>query len=62
MAAGGWQRASLDVIPVGGLAADTSYWQQWARDPGFGKGWRSIRHHFGIRGFGVNASEAASGE
>ena len=62
MAAGGWRRARLDEIPSAGLAADPAYWQEWARDPGFGKGWRSIRQHFGIRGFGVNASEAAAGE
>lgn len=62
MAAGGWRRARLDEIPAAGLAADTAYWPQWARDPDFGRGWRSIRHHFGIRGFGVNASEAAAGE
>jgi mannose-6-phosphate isomerase-like protein (cupin superfamily) len=31
------------------------------RDPSFGEGWHSIRHHFGITAFGVNASEADAG-
>jgi mannose-6-phosphate isomerase-like protein (cupin superfamily) len=31
------------------------------RDPSFGQGWHSIRHHFGISGFGVNASESEAG-
>ena len=32
------------------------------RDPSFGAGWHSVRHHFGISAFGVNANEADSGE
>lgn len=58
----GWQRARLDEIAAAGLAADRSYWRQWARDPDYPRVWRSIRHHFGVRGFGVNAVEAEAGE
>ena len=58
----GWKVARLEEIPAVGLAADPSYWQQWARDPGYGRRWHSIRHRFGITGFGVNAYEAAAGE
>lgn len=58
----GWRRARLSDIPALGLAADRSYWRQWARDPGYPRTWRSIRHHLGISGFGVNAVEAEAGE
>ncbi len=58
----GWRRASLSHIPALGLAADRSYWRQWARDPGYPRAWRSIRHYLGIGGFGVNAVEAEAGE
>ncbi len=58
----GWQRARLDEIPAGGLAADRNYWRQWARDPGYPRTWRSIRHYFGLTAFGVNAVEAEAGE
>ena len=57
-----WSVARLDEIPARGLAADPSYWLQWARSSGFGRRWRSIRHHFGITGFGANSNEAAAGE
>jgi mannose-6-phosphate isomerase-like protein (cupin superfamily) len=58
----GWSAARLDEIPALGVAADPSYWRPWARDPGYGGKWRSIRHHFGIVGFGANAYEAQAGE
>lgn len=43
----GWQVASTAEIPT--------------RDPSFGQGWHSVRHHFGITGFGVNANEGDAG-
>lgn len=55
----GWQKARLDEIPS---SLEQSYFEEWARDPDYGKGWHSIRTHFGIAGFGVNAYEAAAGE
>ena len=33
-----------------------------ARDASLGAGWHSVRHHFGISAFGVNANEADAGE
>jgi mannose-6-phosphate isomerase-like protein (cupin superfamily) len=44
---GGWATARMDEVST--------------RDPSFGEGWHSIRHHFGISAFGVNASEGAAG-
>ena len=55
----GWQTARLEEIPT---TNDASYWEPWARDPGYGEKWHSIRQHFGISGFGVNAYEAGAGE
>ena len=62
MSSKAWRTARLDEIPATGLSADPSYWAQWARDPGYGARWHSIRQHFGIEGFGVNAYEAEAGE
>jgi mannose-6-phosphate isomerase-like protein (cupin superfamily) len=45
---GGWAAARIEEIPT--------------RDPSFGQGWHSVRHHFGISSFGVNASQAGEGE
>lgn len=57
-----WRKAALGEIPALGQSADPSWWAEWARDPGYGAKWRSIRQHLGIEGFGVNAYEAAAGE
>jgi mannose-6-phosphate isomerase-like protein (cupin superfamily) len=57
--AGGWSKARLDEI---GTELSTEWWQEWAREPGYGRKWRQVRRHFGITGFGVNANEAAAGE
>lgn len=54
-----WKAAELSEI---GLAFDRVFFNQWAKDPDFGKGWRSIGSYFGITSFGVNASEAAAGD
>ncbi len=62
VAGAGWTTARLDEIPALGVASDLSYWRPWARDPSYGRSWHSIRHHFGIEGFGVNAYGAAAGE
>jgi mannose-6-phosphate isomerase-like protein (cupin superfamily) len=42
-----WSAAEMEEVPT--------------RDPSFGAGWHSIRHHFGISAFGVNANEADAG-
>ena len=57
-----WRKATLGEIPASGPSAKPDYWKPWARDPEYGARWHSIRHHFGIEGFGVNAYEADAGE
>lgn len=54
-----WQFGRLSEI---GSERSSEWWQDWARDPDYGRRWRQIRQHFGITGFGVNANEAAAGE
>lgn len=44
----GWRVARIEEIP--------------ARDAALGARWHSIRDHFGILGFGINANEAGTGE
>jgi len=55
----GWSVARLDEV---GNATDQAYWDGWSREPGYGQKWRSVRKHFGITSFGVNAYEASAGE
>jgi len=55
----GWRVARLDEV---GNATDQAYWDGWSREPEYGQKWRSIRKHFGITSFGVNAYEASAGE
>jgi mannose-6-phosphate isomerase-like protein (cupin superfamily) len=43
----GWAVADVGEIPT--------------RDPSFGAGWHSVRHHLGVSAFGVNANEANAG-
>ncbi len=42
-----WTTARVEDVPT--------------RDPSFGPGWHSIRAHFGIEAFGVNANEGDAG-
>lgn len=58
----GWQRARLGEIEPAGLAAEPGFWDEWTDDSGYAARWRSVRHRFGIRGFGANAVEGAAGE
>jgi mannose-6-phosphate isomerase-like protein (cupin superfamily) len=58
----GWRAASLSEVPPADEAADLHWWQEWARDPDYGSGWHSLRQHFGISAFGVNAYETAAGK
>jgi uncharacterized cupin superfamily protein len=55
----GWRRARLDEIPA---EQPTEWWDEWAREPGYGERWHAIRGHFGIEAFGVNAYEADAGK
>lgn len=62
MGEGRWRAVRIGEIPTLGAAANPSFWQEWARDPDFGRGWHSIREFLEIAGFGVNASEAPAGK
>jgi len=53
-----WRQARLDEIPS---RHDDAFWAQWAEDPAFGRGWHSIRDHFDLTSFGINAHEAEAG-
>lgn len=47
MQGAGWRAEQIEEVP--------------ARDPSLGPAWHSIRHHFDIVAFGVNANEADAG-
>jgi hypothetical protein len=57
-----WRRAQIEEIGAAPPASDPTYWQEWTADPGYSSRWHSVREHFGIEAFGVNACEAAAGE
>jgi mannose-6-phosphate isomerase-like protein (cupin superfamily) len=57
-----WQTARIHEIPAAGLAAGPDYWKDWTDDEGYAARWHSVREHFGIEAFGVNACEGAAGE
>ena len=54
-----WSLARLDEIPTD---RTPEWWSEWSRTPNYGGGWHSVRKHFGIQAFGVNACEADAGE
>jgi uncharacterized cupin superfamily protein len=58
----GWKTARIDEIPAAEQAGDPSYWKEWTDDEGYPARWHSIREHFGIEAFGVNACEGGAGE
>jgi mannose-6-phosphate isomerase-like protein (cupin superfamily) len=55
----GWSTARLDGIST---EHKPGFWDPWSKEPGYGDRWHSIRSHFGITAFGVNAYEAEAGE
>ena len=57
-----WRRAQIEEIGAAPPASDPTYWREWTADPGYSSRWHSVREHFGIEAFGVNACEAAAGE
>jgi mannose-6-phosphate isomerase-like protein (cupin superfamily) len=62
MSAEGWQRARIDEIRAFPPADDPSYWKEWSEDPTYASRWHSVREHFGLEAFGVNASEGEAGQ
>lgn len=57
----GWQLAMIDEVPAQPPTHDPRFWSEWTDDREFGTGWHSLREHFGVRAFGVNANTAAAG-
>lgn len=53
-----WRAERIEAIPNG---TEDGFWDEWAREPGYGAGWHSIGETLGIAGFGVNANEADAG-
>lgn len=57
-----WRTARIANIPPAGLASGPGYWKEWTDDEGYGARWHSVREHFGIEAFGVNACHGEAGE
>jgi hypothetical protein len=57
-----WRTARIAEIPPAGLAGGAGYWKEWTDDEGYGGRWHSVREHFGIEAFGVNACHGEAGE
>jgi len=53
-----WRTERIEAIPN---ATEDGFWDEWAREPGYGARWHSIGEALGISGFGVNANEADAG-
>jgi uncharacterized cupin superfamily protein len=58
----GWRTARIGEIPPAERSADPAYWKEWTDDEGYAARWHSIREHFGIQSFGVNACHGTAGE
>jgi mannose-6-phosphate isomerase-like protein (cupin superfamily) len=57
-----WATGRIRDIPAAGLAAGPGYWKEWTQDEGYAARWHSVREHFGIQGFGVNACHGEAGQ
>jgi mannose-6-phosphate isomerase-like protein (cupin superfamily) len=57
-----WKTARIEEIRATPPANEPSYWKEWTDDEGYPARWHSVREHFGIEAFGVNACHAAAGE
>jgi mannose-6-phosphate isomerase-like protein (cupin superfamily) len=57
-----WRTGRIEEIPAAPPANEPSYWSDWTEDAGYAARWHSVREHFGIEAFGVNASGGAAGE
>ena len=57
-----WQTARIGDIPAAGLSAEPGYWKEWTDDEGYPTRWHSVREHFGIEAFGVNACHGEAGQ
>ena len=57
-----WRAAKIRDIPAAGRAGEAGYWKDWTDDEGYAARWHTIREHFGIEAFGVNACHAEEGQ
>ena len=57
-----WATGRIRDIPAAGLAAGPGYWKEWTEDEGYPARWHSVREHFGIEAFGVNACHGDAGQ
>jgi AraC-like ligand binding domain len=57
-----WRTARIAEIPPLGLSAEPGYWKEWTEDEGYAARWHSVREHFGIQAFGVNACHGDAGQ
>jgi quercetin dioxygenase-like cupin family protein len=57
-----WRTAAIAGIPPAGLSAEPGYWKEWTDDDGYASRWHSVREHFGIEAFGVNACHGEAGQ
>src|SRR6188768_2848778 len=57
-----WQTARIGDIPAAGLSAGPGYRKEWTDDEGYPTRWHSVREHFGIEAFGVNACHGEAGQ
>lgn len=62
MTRSGWSHARIADVPALGQAGDPGFWQDWAREPGYGRRWHSVGRVLGVEAFGLNANEADAGE
>jgi mannose-6-phosphate isomerase-like protein (cupin superfamily) len=57
-----WRTARIEEIGAASPANDAGYWKEWTDDAGYASRWHSVREHFGIEAFGVNACHADAGQ
>ena len=57
-----WRTGRIGEIPPLGLSAEPGYWGEWTEDEGYANRWHSVREHFGIEAFGVNACHGDAGQ
>jgi uncharacterized cupin superfamily protein len=58
----GWKAGRIDEIRPAPPSDDPAYWKEWTDDEGYPARWHSVREHFGIEAFGVNACHGGAGE
>jgi mannose-6-phosphate isomerase-like protein (cupin superfamily) len=57
-----WRVARLEEIPPDPLHGDPEWWRDWTDRTDIALRWHSVRQHFGISAFGVNAVAGDDGD